>query len=92
MAKNTSNVSININKALMHHGPDSAEGAHLLESKILAGLLGCKDNNEGVKSFLEKRPPQFRGKMPDDAPSVYPWWQPLDIAYSPKASNLKSKL
>ena len=92
IANNTSNVSLNINKALMHHGADSAEGAHLLESKVLAGLFGCKDNEEGVKSFLEKRAPHFQGKMPDDAPSVYPWWEPLDIAGSPKASGLKSKL
>ena len=92
VAKSTSNVSLNMNKALMYHGPDSAEGAHLLESKILAGLFGRKDNNEGVKSFFEKRAPNFQGKMPDDAPSVYPWWDPLDIAGSPKASNLKSKL
>lgn len=64
IAKNTSNVSININKALMHHGAESAEGAHLLVSKVLAGLFGQKDNSEGVKSFLEKRLPRFRGKMP----------------------------
>ena len=92
IAKYTSNVSINMNKALMHHGPESAEGAHLLESKLLAGLFGQKDNSEGVKSFLEKRPPQFQGKMPDVAPSVYPWWEPLDIAGSLKAWNPKPKL
>lgn len=92
IAKNTSNVIINMNKALMHHGPESAEGAHLLESKILAGLFGRKDNDEGVKSFLEKRAPKFRGRMPDDAPSVYPWWEPLDVAGGPKASTSKSKL
>ena len=92
VAKNTSNVSLNINKALMHHRAESAEGAHLLESKVLAGLFGQKDNSEGVKSFLEKRAPQFQGKMPDDAPCVYPWWEPLDIAGSLKASNPKPKL
>lgn len=92
IAKNASNVSININKALMHYGAENAEGAHLLESKVLAGLFGQVDNSEGVKSFLDKRSPQFQGKMPDDAPSVYPWWEPLDIAGSPKSSGLKSKL
>ena len=59
IAKNTSNVSININKALIHHGAGSAEGAHLFESKALAGLFGQKENREGVKSFLDKRQPQF---------------------------------
>jgi hypothetical protein len=26
-------------------------------------------------SFLEKRPPAFPGKVPDDLPPTYPWWE-----------------
>ena len=26
-------------------------------------------------AFLEKRPPSFPGKLSQDVPSQYPWWQ-----------------
>jgi enoyl-CoA hydratase/carnithine racemase len=73
VAKNTSTVSTKLMRDLMYRGADSAEGAHLLDSRVIFGLFGSKDNNEGVKSFFEKRSPNFQGKMPDDAPNVYPW-------------------
>jgi enoyl-CoA hydratase/carnithine racemase len=92
VAKNTSTISTKLMRDLMYRGPDSAEGAHLLDSRVIFGLFGSKDNDEGVKSFFEKRPPNFQGKMPDDAPNVYPWWESVAIASSPKASRPGSKL
>ena len=92
VANNTSTVSTKLMRDLMYRGPDSAEGAHLLDSRVIFGLFGNKDNDEGVKSFKEKRPPNFRGKMPDDAPNVYPWWEPVAVASSAKASKPGSKL
>jgi hypothetical protein len=92
VAKNTSTVSTNLMRDLMYRGADSAKGAHLLDSRVIFGLFGSKDDNEGVKSFFEKRPPNFQGKMPDDAPNVYPWWEHVNIASSAKASRTGSKL
>ena len=34
----------------------------LAEAKAYAGLVGTRDRNEGLKAFLDKRPPQWRGK------------------------------
>jgi len=65
----------------MYRGPDSAEGTHLLDSKVIHGLFGSKDNVEGVKSFFEKRPPTFTGSVPEHAPGAYPWWEPVDIGH-----------
>lgn len=93
VAKNTSTVSIKMIRELMYRGPDSAEGAHLLESKIIHGLFGSKDNVEGVESFLQKRPVNFTGQVPQDAPDAYPWWQQIDIGDKPLDDTAaKSKL
>ena len=92
VAKNTSPVSTKLMRDLMYRGPDSAEGTHLLDSNVIYGLFGSKDNNEGVQSFFEKRPPKFLGKMPDDAPNVYPWWTPINVAGGGRATKPTPKL
>ncbi|KIW63630.1 hypothetical protein, variant [Phialophora macrospora] len=79
VAKNTSTVSTKMMRELMYRGPDSAEGAHLLDSRIIHGLFGSKDNVEGVQSFLQKRQVNFTGQVPQDAPDGYPWWNQIDI-------------
>ncbi|KAK0653890.1 putative enoyl-CoA hydratase [Lasiodiplodia hormozganensis] len=90
---NTSLVSTNLMKELMWRDAGSAEGQHLLDSRILYELFSGKDNKEGVQSFLEKRPPKFSGTMDNDAPAAYPWWNPIDTAGKPKAElGAKSKL
>jgi enoyl-CoA hydratase/carnithine racemase len=89
VAKNTSTVATKMMRDLMYRGPDSAEGAHLLDSKVIHGLFGSKDNVEGVQSFFEKRPPNFQGRVPQDAPEAYPWWQPVDTAYVPESRDSK---
>ncbi|KIV87027.1 hypothetical protein PV11_02599 [Exophiala sideris] len=93
VAKNTSTVSTKMMRELMYRGPDSAEGAHLLDSKIIHGMFGSKDNVEGVESFLQKSQVNFSGQVPQDAPDGYPWWQQVDIGDKPgEMQPPKSKL
>jgi enoyl-CoA hydratase/carnithine racemase len=93
IATNTSTVSTKLMRELMYRGADSPEGAHLLDSRIIHGLFGSKDNLEGVGSFLQKRQVNFTGQVPQDAPDWYPWWSQVDIGDKrPENRGGKSKL
>ncbi|PGH26511.1 hypothetical protein AJ80_01825 [Polytolypa hystricis UAMH7299] len=87
VAKNTSSVSTSLMRDLMYRGPASPEETHLLDSAVIYGLFGGRDNEEGVHSFLEKRKPEFKGSFgnPEDVPGAYPWWTPVDVSVRPKA-------
>ena len=94
IAHNTSAVSFALMRDLMYRGPDSAEGTHLLDSRIIHELFGGKDNTEGVKSFKEKRAARFEGSVLRDAPGAWPWWERVDIGNRaiPQGKGPKSKL
>jgi enoyl-CoA hydratase/carnithine racemase len=49
--------------------------AHKIESKCLQHAGTAPDIQEGVNSFLEKRPPAFKSSPSNDMPSFYPWWE-----------------
>lgn len=55
IAQNTSTVSTHLMREMMYRNPGSAEGTHLLDSRVIYEMFGSRDNGEGVKSFLEKR-------------------------------------
>ncbi|KAK2751035.1 hypothetical protein FQN57_000110 [Myotisia sp. PD_48] len=86
IAENTSTLSTTLNKELMWRGPGSPEETHLLDSKVIYGLFGGTDNEEGVKSFFQKRKPNFTGSFgnPNDVPDVYPWWHAVDVSVPAK--------
>ncbi|KAF2091151.1 ClpP/crotonase [Saccharata proteae CBS 121410] len=88
---NCSSVSTYLMKELMYRDTGSAEAQHLLDSKILYELFEGSDNKEGVKSFLEKRPANFTGSMEKDAPSAYPWWNPIDVGNRPTVDDGRPK-
>ncbi|MCU1614400.1 MAG: Enoyl-CoA hydratase [Frankiales bacterium] len=47
--------------------------AHLHETQLIAELKRGPDAPEGVASFLEKRPPAFRGRVSTDLPALPDW-------------------
>ncbi|RMX90004.1 hypothetical protein D0869_00435 [Hortaea werneckii] len=78
IVKNTSSVSTCLMKDLMYRDAGSAEGQHLLDSRLIYEMFSSKDNKEGVDAFLQKRPVKFTGTMQRDAPAAWPWYQAAD--------------
>ncbi|KAK4551860.1 hypothetical protein LTR86_010856 [Recurvomyces mirabilis] len=89
VAANTSTVSTFLMREMMYRDTGSAEGQHLLDSKVIYELFGSKDNKEGVQSFLQKRDAQFTGTMQNDAPGSWPWYIPVDTSNRPVAEGYK---
>jgi enoyl-CoA hydratase/carnithine racemase len=47
--------------------------AHKVDSLAIY-YTSIGDGKEGVKSFLEKRSPEFTKQASKDMPDFYPWW------------------
>ncbi len=45
-----------------------------IDSRATFWLCQQPDAREGIQSFLEKRPPNFKMKPSSDMPYFYPWW------------------
>ncbi|WP_169787745.1 enoyl-CoA hydratase-related protein [Luteipulveratus mongoliensis] len=50
--------------------PDAVFG---LDSRLIDSCSDSADTLEGITSFLERRPPRFPGRVPDDLPDFLPW-------------------
>jgi hypothetical protein len=48
--------------------------AHKIDSRGIYARGRSDDVKEGVVSFLEKRPAQFKNKVSADMPDYFPWW------------------
>ena len=77
IAENTAPVSVALTRQMMWRmlGADHPMEAHKVDSRGIAQLGVSPDVKEGVESFLEKRPPEFRMKPSTDMPDFYPWWE-----------------
>ncbi len=76
IADNTSAVSVSLTRALMWRmlGADHPMVAHQIDSKCMFWMGASPDAQEGVTSFLEKRPARFAMRPSADLPPFYPWW------------------
>lgn len=80
LAAQNSVLSMALNKALLWRTPTSPESTHLIDSACIAGLSSASDATEGVRSFLEKRPAQFQGRIEElEELGFYPWWTQTDV-------------
>ncbi|KAJ5786940.1 Enoyl-CoA hydratase AKT3-1 [Penicillium pulvis] len=79
VAENVSPLASSMSRALMWEGAESPEAAHLLESRVFHHMIGQRDYQEGVRSFLEKRKPCFESDLREISSPNYPWWPEVDI-------------
>lgn len=73
--------SVTFSKAMLWQGLTlrGPEEAHFLESKIISWCFTeSPDTKEGVMSFLEKRPAEWKVSPWSGMPPVYPFWNSPD--------------
>ena len=77
IAENTSAVSVAMTRAMMWRlmNTDHPMEAHKIDSRAIYRLSRGSDAQEGIASFLEKRAPEYPGKVSEDMPDFYPWWE-----------------
>ncbi len=76
IADNAAPVSVALVRQMLWRGLGMTHPmeAHRVESRGMYVRARASDASEGVKSFLEKRPPAFPDKISRDMPDFYPWW------------------
>ena len=77
MIQNSAPVSISLTRQMLWRSLESSGpyDAHVIESKAIDSRGASEDAKEGVSSFLEKRPAEFKNKVSLDMPEFFPWWE-----------------
>jgi enoyl-CoA hydratase/carnithine racemase len=77
IVENTSAVSATVSRQLLWRmlGAEHPMMAHRIDSRLIQAMGKSADAREGVASFLEKRRPDFPGRVSADLPVSYPWWE-----------------
>ncbi len=75
-AAKTAPVSVALIRQMMWRmmGADDPMEAHKVDSRGIYARGRSDDVKEGVVSFLEKRPAQFKDRVSSDMPDYFPWW------------------
>jgi enoyl-CoA hydratase/carnithine racemase len=76
IAARTAPVSIALIRQMMWRtlGADDPMEAHKVDGRGIYTRGRSEDVKEGVMSFLEKRPANFKNKVSSDMPDFFPWW------------------
>lgn len=74
---NSSPVAVTLIRHMLWRmlGADHPMEAHKIDSRGIYNLGKGADVKEGVESFLEKRPAEFKSKVSQDLPDFFPWWR-----------------
>ncbi|PHQ69788.1 MAG: enoyl-CoA hydratase [Sneathiella sp.] len=77
MTADSAPVSVALCRQMMWRmlGANHPMEAHKIDSRGIAVMGQSPDVAEGVSSFLEKRPADFKMKASTDMPDFYPWWE-----------------
>jgi enoyl-CoA hydratase/carnithine racemase len=76
IAENSAPVSVALTRQMLWRmlGADHPMEAHRVDSRGILERGRSADSREGVTSFLEKRPPDFPGRVSDGLPEIFPNW------------------
>ncbi|MEP7351001.1 MAG: crotonase/enoyl-CoA hydratase family protein [Sphingorhabdus sp.] len=76
IADNTAPVSVALTRAMLWRLSAEAHpmAAHKIDSRAIYRRSRSGDAQEGISSFLEKRPPVYPDKVSTDLPDFFPWW------------------
>lgn len=77
MTEKSSAVSNTVIRHMMWRmlGADHPIEAHRIDTLGINALGVSADAKEGIASFLEKRKPNFPGRVSKDLPDYFPWWE-----------------